>query len=52
MLTVAVAEVVDHPRIKHSWASTTAIYTSVGADHTNRVLRSALERAFGTEGAS
>jgi integrase/recombinase XerC len=34
----------------HSWASTTAIYTSVGSDHTNRMLRSALDRAFGAEG--
>jgi integrase/recombinase XerC len=33
----------------HSFASTTAIYTSVGADHTNRMLRAALERAFGRE---
>jgi len=30
----------------HSWASTTSIYTSVGADHTNRMLRAALDRAF------
>lgn len=49
MLTAAVAGVVDHPCIKHSWASTTAVYTSVGADHTNRMLRAALERAFGRE---
>ena len=30
----------------HSWASTTAGYTSVGADHANRMLRAALDRAF------
>ena len=34
----------------HSWASTTAIYTTVGADHTNRALRSVLDRAFGEQG--
>lgn len=36
-------------QLGHSWASTTAIYTSVGADHTNRMLRAALERAFAEE---
>lgn len=36
-------------QLGHSWASTTAIYTSVGADHTNRMLRAALQRAFATE---
>ena len=30
----------------HSFASTTAIYTTVGADHVNRAMRAALERAF------
>jgi hypothetical protein len=30
----------------HSWASTTAGYTTVGADHANRMLRAAVERAF------
>lgn len=39
-------------QLGHSWASTTAIYTSVGADHTNRMLRAALERAFGREDRS
>ena len=35
----------------HSWASTTAGYTSVGADHANRMLRAALDQAFtGTTG--
>ena len=34
----------------HSWASTTAIYTSVGADHTNTMLRASLDRAFEAEG--
>lgn len=36
-------------QVGHSWASTTAGYTSVGADHTNRMLRAALDRAFGAE---
>jgi hypothetical protein len=49
MLTAAVTEVVDHPCIKHSWASTTAGYTSVGTDHKRRMLRAALDRAFGSE---
>jgi hypothetical protein len=31
----------------HSWASTTAAYTTVGADARNKMLRSALARAFG-----
>jgi integrase/recombinase XerC len=31
----------------HSWASTTAAYTTVGADARNRMLRRALARAFG-----
>jgi integrase/recombinase XerC len=39
-------------QLGHSWASTTAIYTSVGADHTNRMLRAALDRAFGAEAGS
>jgi integrase/recombinase XerC len=30
----------------HSWASTTATYTTVGADARNRMLRDALARAF------
>ena len=33
-------------QVGHSWASTTAVYTSVGADHKNRMLRAALARAF------
>ena len=33
----------------HSWASTTAIYTTVGADAKNQMLRSALARAFQTD---
>lgn len=33
-------------QLGHSWASTTAIYTSIGADHTNRMLRAALESIF------
>ncbi len=34
-------------QVGHSFASTTACYTSIGADHKNRMLRAALERAFG-----
>jgi site-specific recombinase XerD len=34
----------------HSWASTTATYTTVGQDARNRMLRSALARAFGEDG--
>lgn len=30
----------------HSWPATTAIYTTVGADAKNQMLRSALARAF------
>jgi integrase/recombinase XerC len=33
-------------QLGHSWGSTTAIYTSVGADYKNRALRRALDRAF------
>jgi integrase/recombinase XerC len=33
----------------HSWASTTATYTTVGQDARNRMLRAALGRAFGGE---
>ena len=33
----------------HSWASTTATYTTVGQDARNRMLRSALARAFERE---
>jgi site-specific recombinase XerD len=36
-------------QVGHSWASTTAIYTTVGADAKNQMLRSALARAFQTE---
>jgi site-specific recombinase XerD len=32
----------------HSWASTTAGYTTVGADHANRMLRAAVGRVFVT----
>jgi hypothetical protein len=34
----------------HSWASATAAYTTVGQDARNRMLRSALARAFEGEG--
>lgn len=33
-------------QVGHSWASTTAVYTTVGADAKNRMLRAALARAF------
>jgi hypothetical protein len=33
-------------QVGHSWASTTAVYTSVGTDAKNRMLRAALSRAF------
>jgi hypothetical protein len=33
----------------HSWASTTAIYTHVGADAKNRMLQQALRIAFDAE---
>ena len=33
----------------HSWASTTATYTTVGQDARNRMLRAALARAFDGE---
>ncbi len=36
-------------QVGHSWASTTAVYTSVGADHKNRMLRAALSGAFGAD---
>lgn len=36
-------------QVGHSWASTTAVYTSVGSDHKDRMLRAALARAFGYE---
>src|ERR1700738_4813923 len=32
----------------HSWASTTAVYTSGGSAPKNRMLRAALARAFGS----
>lgn len=34
-------------QVGHSWASTTATYTTVGADARNRMLRAALSRVFG-----
>jgi len=33
----------------HAWASTTAIYTSVGSDFKNRMLRASLERALAAD---
>ena len=37
-------------QVGHSWASTTAVYTTVGADANNRMLRSALSRAYDADG--
>lgn len=37
-------------QLGHSYASTTAVYTSVGADHTNKMLRAVLDRALSAEG--
>lgn len=37
-------------QVGHSWASTTAVYTTVGADARNRMLRSALSRAYEADG--
>jgi hypothetical protein len=34
----------------HSWASTTAAYTTVGADARNRMLQAALARVFDQAG--
>lgn len=39
-------------QVGHSWASTTAVYTSVGSDHKNRMLRAALQRAFGADNSN
>jgi site-specific recombinase XerD len=36
-------------QVGHSWASTTAVYTSVGTDAKNRMLAAALDRAFATD---
>jgi len=37
-------------QVGHSWASTTAVYTQVGADAKNRMLRAALDVAFDADG--
>ena len=39
-------------QVGHSWASTTATYTTVGADARNRMLRSALSKAFEADGGT
>lgn len=36
-------------QVGHSWASTTAIYTTVGGDAKNRMLTDALARAFAAD---
>lgn len=33
-------------QLGHAWGSTTALYTTIGTDYTNRALRKALDRAF------
>lgn len=37
-------------QVGHSWASTTAVYTTVGADARNRMLTAALARAYQKDG--
>ena len=37
-------------QVGHSWASTTATYTTVGADARNQMLRLALSRAYEADG--
>lgn len=39
-------------QVGHSWASTTAVYTTVGTDAKNRMLAAALGRAFDADPAS
>lgn len=34
-------------QVGHAWASTTALYTGVSSDYKNRMMRAALDRAFG-----
>jgi integrase/recombinase XerC len=34
-------------QVGHTWASTTALYTGLSNDYKNRVMRAALDRAFG-----
>jgi integrase/recombinase XerC len=36
-------------QVGHSWASTTAVYTTVGADARNRMLKAALARVFDSD---
>lgn len=36
-------------QVGHSWASTTAVYTTIGADAKNRMLKAALARVFDAE---
>jgi len=37
-------------QVGHSWASTTATYTTVGADAKNKMLTAALARVLGPTG--
>lgn len=39
-------------QVGHSWASTTAVYTTVGADARNRMLKAALSRAYEKDGGA
>lgn len=39
-------------QVGHAWGSTTALYTGVSSDYKNRMLRRALERAYGGDGGS
>ncbi|MCA1684052.1 MAG: tyrosine-type recombinase/integrase, partial [Actinobacteria bacterium] len=36
-------------QVGHSWASSTAVYTTVGTEAKNRMLAAALQRAFDTD---
>jgi len=50
LLVTSIEDGFDHLFVQqqagHAWGSTTAIYTSVGADYKNAALRRALDRAF------
>jgi site-specific recombinase XerD len=37
-------------QVGHSWVSTTAVYTTVGADARNRMLKAALAGAYQKDG--
>jgi hypothetical protein len=50
MLTGSGSEMVDHPCIQHTWATTTAIYTGVSSDYKNQMLRQKLDKMLAEEG--